>query len=126
GSSRLGRFPSRRMRSNPVLSRRTGWYSGINRRHRYPHSPRCPQSLICHIMHAIEFSSYPVWLNGVILCAGGTVVWLSGTKLARLADAISEQTRLSRVLAGALLLGVATSLPEIATTITAGALENAP
>lgn len=91
-----------------------------------PQSLSCPPSLIGLNMHAMEFSSNPVWLNGIILCAGGTAVWLSGTKLARLADAISEQTRLSRVLAGALLLGVATSLPEIATTVTAGALENAP
>lgn len=77
-------------------------------------------------MPAIDFSTYPLWLNGVILCAGGVIVWLSGTKLARLADTIADQTRLSRVLAGALLLGVATSLPEIATTVTAGALANAP
>ncbi len=77
-------------------------------------------------MTDFEFTKFPIWLNGIVLTVGGIVVWLAGTKLARLADAISRQTALSRVLAGALLLGVATSLPEIATTVTASALGNAP
>lgn len=75
---------------------------------------------------AIDFTTYPTWINGIVLAVGGCVVWLSGTKLARLADAISTKTRLSQALAGALLLGVATSLPEIVTTVTASSLGNAP
>ena len=73
-------------------------------------------------MLSIDFVEFPLWLNGLILTGAGVVVWLAGTKLARLADAISRQTKLTHVLAGALLLGIATSLPEIATTVTAGAL----
>lgn len=77
-------------------------------------------------MHTLDLQELPAWINGLILTAGGVVVWLSGTKLARLADTISARTGLSHVLAGALLLGVATSLPEIATTVTASSLGNAP
>ncbi|MCA9110249.1 MAG: sodium:calcium antiporter [Planctomycetaceae bacterium] len=77
-------------------------------------------------MNGLEFTTFPVWLNSLVLTVGGVIVWLSGTRLARLADAISRQTRVSHVLAGALLLGAATSLPEIATTVTASALGNVP
>lgn len=77
-------------------------------------------------MHGFDFTTIPTWLNAVILVIGGLIVWLAGTKLARLADSISQQTNVSHVLAGALLLGTATSLPEIATTVTATTLGNAP
>ena len=73
----------------------------------------------------LDFTTLPTGVNIVLLLAGGSVVWASGTKLAHLADAISERTGLSQVLAGALLLGVATSLPEIATTFTACWIGNA-
>jgi len=77
-------------------------------------------------MSGVDFTTLPVWGNAAILTVGGLGVWLCGTKLAKLADGISARTGLSRVLAGALLLGVATSLPEIATTVTASLLGNAP
>ncbi|QDV75306.1 sodium:calcium antiporter [Botrimarina mediterranea] len=74
----------------------------------------------------LDFKSLPVWGNLAILAIGGSVVWVAGLQLARLAESIALRTGMSRVLAGAMLLGVATSLPEIATTVTAGALGNAP
>jgi len=46
-------------------------------------------------------------------------VWWGGRALAARADLIAERTGLGRVMAGAVLLGVATSLPEIATTVSA-------
>lgn len=76
-------------------------------------------------MFSLEFTEFSSGINGVILVVAGCVVWLAGTNLARLADEISARTGLSKVLAGALLLGAATSLPEIATTVTASALGNA-
>ncbi|REJ89468.1 MAG: sodium:calcium antiporter [Planctomycetota bacterium] len=76
-------------------------------------------------MHFIDLTSFPVWLNLLILLVAGTVVWLSGTRLAHVADKISVQTGLSHVLAGALLLGAATSLPEIGTTVSASLIGNA-
>ena len=75
--------------------------------------------------HLIDLTSFPAWINFLVLFVAGTIVWLSGSKLAHLADRISVQTGLSHVLAGALLLGVATSLPEIATTASASLLGNA-
>jgi len=74
----------------------------------------------------IDFKSFPVWTNILILTIAGVFVWVAGLKLARLAEGIANKTGLSTVIAGALLLGVATSLPEIVTTMTASALGNAP
>lgn len=74
----------------------------------------------------LDFKSLPLWGNVAVLSVSGVVVWLAGLKLARLAEAISAKTGLSKVIAGALLLGVATSLPETVTTMTASALGNAP
>ena len=51
--------------------------------------------------------------------ASGTVVVLAGTALARHADAIAGATPLGRWWVGTLLLAGATSLPELATDITA-------
>lgn len=78
------------------------------------------------MLSELDFKSFPLWANITILCVSGVVVWLAGMKLARIAETISANTGLSRVIAGALLLGVATSLPEIVTTMTASALGNAP
>lgn len=74
----------------------------------------------------LDFKSFPLWGNVAVLSVSGVVVWLAGLKLARLAEAISAKSGLSRVIAGALLLSVATSLREIVTTMTASALGNAP
>ncbi|MCG6154606.1 sodium:calcium antiporter [Rubinisphaera margarita] len=72
-----------------------------------------------------DFHTYSPWINLLILFVGGLLVWRSGTKLSHIADQISERSNMSKALAGALLLGGATSLPEIATTVTASWLGNA-
>ena len=51
--------------------------------------------------------------------ASGTLVVLAGAALARHADAIADSTRLGRWWIGSLLLAGATSLPELATDVTA-------
>jgi cation:H+ antiporter len=51
------------------------------------------------------------------LCAG--VVWFSGARLAYLADALADRYKLAKSLVGLLLLSLATSLPEVATTLSA-------
>jgi cation:H+ antiporter len=58
------------------------------------------------------------------IAAAGAAVWWAGTQLSRDADRLAAATGWGRVLVGALLLGVATSLPEIATTVTAGVIGN--
>jgi len=56
-----------------------------------------------------------------ILIFGGCaiVVWLSGARLAYLADALADRFKLAKSIVGLLLLSLATSLPEVATTLTA-------
>lgn len=54
-----------------------------------------------------------------IFAIAALAVWISGTALSRYADAIAIQTGLGKAFTGVLLLGAATSLPELATTISA-------
>lgn len=77
-------------------------------------------------MPALDFRALTVWTNLAIFGAAAMVVWAAGTKLAYYADAISDRTKLSKAFLGLILLGVATSLPEIMTTITGALLGNAP
>lgn len=56
-----------------------------------------------------------------ILAVSATAVWISGTALSRYADAIATRTGLGKAFTGVLLLGAATSLPELATTLSASA-----
>lgn len=58
----------------------------------------------------------------IVFVAAGAVVWVAGTTLSRDADALAGATGLGRAFVGVVVLGVATSLPEIATTATAGAV----
>lgn len=51
-------------------------------------------------------------------------VWISGASLSRAADQIAERTGLGPAFVGVLLLGIATSLPELATTISAALREH--
>jgi cation:H+ antiporter len=74
----------------------------------------------------LSFASYPLWLNGVVFMLGSVSIWFAGVRLERNADAISERTGLGKAFTGMLLLAAATSLPEVATTITAVALLNNP
>jgi cation:H+ antiporter len=60
-----------------------------------------------------------------ILGASIVTVVLAGTQLARVGDEIAEHTGLGRIFIGALLVAVATSLPELGTNVTAAA-SNAP
>lgn len=53
------------------------------------------------------------------------LVWTAGARLAGYADVIAQRAPISKAFLGALLLGVATSLPELATTITTAAIGNA-
>jgi cation:H+ antiporter len=55
----------------------------------------------------------------LVFLAAGLVVVVAGTALARFADAIAEATRLGRLWIGSVLLAGATSLPELATDLSA-------
>lgn len=61
----------------------------------------------------------------LILVGSIVVVVVAGTSLARVGDEIAEHTGLGRIFIGALLIAIATSLPELGTDITA-AIADAP
>ena len=61
----------------------------------------------------------PLWANIAlfVLCAAG--VWFAGSRLTYLADTLSDRLNLAKSLVGLVFLALATSLPEVATTLTA-------
>lgn len=71
-----------------------------------------------------EFGTLPLIWNLIIFLASGMVVWFAGVRLSTYADALSIRTRLSQAFLGIALLGVATSLAEVATTISAASIGN--
>lgn len=77
-------------------------------------------------MGFIDFHSLSLGANLGIFAGAAVCVWMAGTRLANYADAIGARTGLSRALLGMILLGVATSLPEIATTLSGALIGNAP
>lgn len=73
-----------------------------------------------------DFAAAPIWLNGIAFAASAGFVWLAGTRLSYYVDAILRHTSLGQAVAGVLLLGGITSLPEIATAGAASVGGNAP
>ena len=70
-------------------------------------------------MNLLDFTSNPVWLNALLFAVAAGGVWKSGAMLSRYVDLLADRTGIGKAFAGALLLGGATSLPELATTVTA-------
>jgi cation:H+ antiporter len=77
-------------------------------------------------MPSLSFGAYPLWLNAVIFLLAAGTIWFAGLRLERYADTISDRTGLGQAFTGMLLLAGATSLPEVATTVTAVAVLNNP
>ncbi|MBA3313458.1 MAG: sodium:calcium antiporter [Planctomycetota bacterium] len=73
----------------------------------------------------MDFSTFPLLANVAVFAVAAAGVWFCGSYLSAFADLIAERTGLGKAFAGVLLLGTATSLPEIATTITASLGGNA-
>lgn len=65
------------------------------------------------------FADIPILANLAIFAAAAVVVWFTGTGLSGMADTIATRTSLSQAVVGLILLAAATSLPELATTVTA-------
>jgi cation:H+ antiporter len=61
----------------------------------------------------------PLWQNAALFVLASAVIWWAGTRLERDADVISRRTGLGSAFTGMLLLAGATSLPVVATTVTA-------
>lgn len=58
-------------------------------------------------------------VNGALFAVAAAAIWWAGTRLEQLADVISRRTGLGDAFTGMLLLATVTSLPEVATTVTA-------
>ena len=60
----------------------------------------------------------------VAFAASTGVVWFAGARLAYLADTLADRLNLAKSIVGLLFLSLATSLPEVATTLTAAIQQN--
>lgn len=69
--------------------------------------------------------SQPLWINVVLFIVSAIVIWVAGSKLVTYADAIADRKQWGKAIVGLILLATVTSLPEIATTLTASAKGNA-
>lgn len=67
-----------------------------------------------------------LWANAGLFVVAAATIWMAGTRLERDADAIAKSTGLGHAFTGMLLLAAATSLPEVATTVTAVAILDNP
>ena len=66
------------------------------------------------------------WLVWLKFLSSLVIILVAGTKLARYGDALAEKTRLGHIWVGLLLLAFITSVPELATGISAVALVKIP
>lgn len=63
-------------------------------------------------------------INLALFMVGGIATWISGFRLSTTVDQLSNILGMGKAFAGMVLLGFATSLPEIATTVTASTINN--
>lgn len=70
-------------------------------------------------------ADWNVWAQATVFAAATAAVWFAGTRLARLADAISAKTGIGQAAAGMLLLAGITSSPELAVS-TVATLQGTP
>ena len=67
----------------------------------------------------MEFAALSLWQSIGILVFAGVVVLITGTWLAGLADRFADRTGIGEAITGSVFLGMVTSLPGLATSITA-------
>lgn len=65
------------------------------------------------------FATMPITVNLALFAVAAAAIWWAGTRLERISDSIARRTGLGAAFSGLVLLAVATSLPEVATTVTA-------
>ena len=66
------------------------------------------------------FNSLSLWFLLPVFGAGAVAVWLAGIQLSNTTDILAKRFKLGEAFGGLLLLAIATNLPEIAITVTAG------
>src|SRR3954468_5199741 len=67
------------------------------------------------------FDTLPVPFLAAIFLASAAIIWVAGVKLSDTTDVLAVRFGLGEALGGAILLAVATNLPEIAITASAAA-----
>ncbi len=70
------------------------------------------------------FQSLPLFVLILIFIGGAVAVWIAGIQLSNTTDVLSSRLGLGEALGGLLFLSIATNLPEIAITATAGLAHN--
>ncbi len=70
------------------------------------------------------FQSLPLYTLILIFIGGAVAVWIAGIQLSNTSDVLSSRLGLGQALGGLLFLAIATNLPEIAITATAGLAHN--
>ena len=70
------------------------------------------------------FQSLPLFALILIFIGGAVAVWIAGIQLSNTTDVLSSRLGLGEALGGLLFLSIATNLPEIAITATAGLAHN--
>jgi len=73
----------------------------------------------------IDLFTHTPLLNLLLFIFSAIVIWFAGNKLAFYADLLSHKTEMGAAFLGALFVGAMTSLPEVATTISAAWMKNA-
>lgn len=71
-----------------------------------------------------DFQSLPMAANLGIFAGAAVLVWIAGSRLAGYADIVSARTGFGEAVIGMVGLGVATSLPEIVTTLIGSTIGN--
>ena len=70
------------------------------------------------------FQSLPLFALIAIFCVAAVAVWLAGIQLSNSTDTLSDHFGFGQALGGLIFLAIATNLPEIAITTTAGLSHN--
>jgi cation:H+ antiporter len=73
----------------------------------------------------IDLASHSLWVIGGVFVAAAAVIGVAGVKLSSVADKLADRTGMGEVIAGALFVGAATSLPGAITSISTAA-QDAP
>jgi len=63
--------------------------------------------------------SYSITILAILFLIAGSLIWIAGINLAKSTQTIDTRFKLGDALGGLILLGIATSLPEIAITVSA-------
>lgn len=67
------------------------------------------------------FTSLPLWVPAGLLVLAAFLIAHAGTRLAGIANVLADRTGMGEVMAGAVVIGASTSLPDLVTSVSAAA-----